>query len=381
MAEEKNKTVKPRSFRSEEEKAANNLARLEQYKQQLKNDQRFMDYAAGFNTVSVESFIEDFASRKVRWMEWGSKFAEWKQRDDLQWQDMAAELLKEIQQKKLFDLQCLWRAEKFTDRQIETGYDFIYWSTNIMACPLLGPVTEEEAALYHAYMNSGSYQTMSGFMHWQHHKELKRFYENGSGRLPYPEWYSYYDTRKGTSSLLSLPDIRGEKEQFYISLAEAEEKREGKGKTGPANHVAPVKPALDYTKPGFMERFVKTFDTPETYRYFKAMDDTTKHNDEDISEAIELLSQAETLIPIGTHNDWKEAVQWSAAELCRQKCSEVFMAVYDEYKLRIDNKLDLQQQISMMSLFTALDGLQLQIYKRKILRGRKLNGEPEDFNF
>ncbi|MEP7169447.1 MAG: helicase SNF2, partial [Bacteroidota bacterium] len=137
-----------RSFRSEQEKARLNLEKINQYEQQLLNDTRFREYASSFSDYSVQNFIKEFASAKVRWTEWGDKYAKWKETDDLQWQEKAMEMLKEIQQKKLFDLQCLWRAEKIKLRGMEICYDFVYWEANIFGCPALPHINDEEAEIY-----------------------------------------------------------------------------------------------------------------------------------------------------------------------------------------------------------------------------------------
>ena len=54
------------------------------------------------------------------------------------------ERLKEILQKKLFDMQCLWRAEKIIIPEINVSSDFRYWEANIFNCPFIEPVTENE---------------------------------------------------------------------------------------------------------------------------------------------------------------------------------------------------------------------------------------------
>src|SRR5687767_9882981 len=86
---------KDQSFKTEQEKAEWRLKANMEYKEQLEKDARFIEWSKDFNPRSVQSFIEDFARRKIRWYEWGDNFRQWHERDQLQWQVQAFGLLKE----------------------------------------------------------------------------------------------------------------------------------------------------------------------------------------------------------------------------------------------------------------------------------------------
>jgi hypothetical protein len=44
--------------------------------------------------------------------------------DSIKWIGLASKYLEIIQQKKLFDIQCLWRAEKLELKEISICYQF-----------------------------------------------------------------------------------------------------------------------------------------------------------------------------------------------------------------------------------------------------------------
>ena len=72
-----------------------------------------------------------------------------------------------IQQKKLFDKQCQWRAETFTHPAIETTSDFNYWEKNILNCPFIDPITEEDVALYIEFLQEYLGEDLTFLGRWQ----------------------------------------------------------------------------------------------------------------------------------------------------------------------------------------------------------------------
>src|SRR5687767_8395140 len=110
-----------------------------QFKAELMTNEIMLKFLEDAYPTSRESFISDYAHKTVQWLEWGPKNAQWLEREDLSWVNDATGRLKEIQQKKLFDMQCLWRAEKISIPAIEVSTDFDYWEEDIFNCPFLEP--------------------------------------------------------------------------------------------------------------------------------------------------------------------------------------------------------------------------------------------------
>jgi hypothetical protein len=382
--EQESAKIREQSFKTEQEKAEWRMQANRDYKEQLEKDARFIEWSKEFNGHSVQSFIEDFARRKIRWYEWGAKYAEWQERDELQWQEQAFALLQEIQQKKLFDLQCQWRADKISLSGISSTYDFLIWEPYVLSCPLLEPISEDEADFYLQYLNSADYE-FRGIGNWQDYKNIRTAYEHPDAGEHFPEWYSFVNSRKGTGFYLLLPDIRGEKENFYTSLY-----REHKAKNPPAKKASATappadrKPTIDYYKEGYLDWFIKTYETPEVFEYYKAvLADSLEENKTEVSEflqdAIEILSKADRKIAIHKSDDWRQSLFESANEYRRQKLAEAFPEAYESYRMKLQGGIALSA--AGPDIFDMMRQMKYEVCMNEILEGRVLNGEPKDFNF
>ena len=101
-----------------------------------------------YNDQSVENFVEQFSRDKVRILEWGPIYREWENKAHLQWIEEAFDKLKEIQQKKLFDLQCMWHSNKIELDGILICDDLKEWQRDKLNCPFLPPITLEEMEFF-----------------------------------------------------------------------------------------------------------------------------------------------------------------------------------------------------------------------------------------
>src|SRR6188508_624011 len=96
----------------EKERAVWRQQKYAEFKTELQQSETLNKLLEITYPTSRESFISEYAREKVQWIEYGPRYIEWLLRDDLHWVNDATNRLKEILQKKLFDLQCRWRAEK-----------------------------------------------------------------------------------------------------------------------------------------------------------------------------------------------------------------------------------------------------------------------------
>jgi hypothetical protein len=382
-----------------------------QFKAELMTNDIMLKFLENAYPSSRESFISDYARQKVQWLEWGPKNAQWLEREDLSWVNDATERLKEIQQKKLFDIQCLWRAEKITLPGVEVSCDFEHWEEDIFNCPFIDPVTESEVEMYAQYLQSENFEKHQGFMDsWQDYKSIKAAYnESGEADRNFPDWYDFHNGRTGLSVYLILPDIRGEKEDFYLDLwrrdaRKAQEIEMEKIKAAPqvpsetfetpartseastpssevrASEKAPEeqaekRPALDYHRNGWMTWFVNTFEDKETQQNFikyggeKPFED----RDESLDEDLRLLSRADKTVPIDSWFDWREAIHKAASRYCREKIADALPVAFEQYKMHLDANISFEAPTDRMGIS--------KWYRDAVLTGRELNGEPRDFDF
>src|ERR1039458_868833 len=140
---------------------------------ELKTDERFRSFFENYNEQSVQSFINYYATQKTDWVEnvRNIRFLEEHKKDE--WIILSFKSLGHIQQKKLFDLQCLWRAEKIKLPGIDVCTDFHIWEENIFFCPCLPAITDDEIAFYIHYLEESSLDEI--FSRWdcfQHHHDI-----------------------------------------------------------------------------------------------------------------------------------------------------------------------------------------------------------------
>src|ERR1051325_4459109 len=119
------------STQEDKEKAEWRFKKHLEIKAELQQNEKLKAFLEGAYPDSRAEFIDAYAAEKVNWLDWGPKFKEWLEKEDLQWVEDATDRLKEIQQKKLFDAQCLWRAEKLEIPEIKVTYDFYTWEGDI----------------------------------------------------------------------------------------------------------------------------------------------------------------------------------------------------------------------------------------------------------
>src|ERR1017187_9396243 len=343
-----------------------------------------------YNTSSFDDFIKEYTSKKVSVLEYGKFFKEKAENAQTQWIDEAYDRLKEIQHKKLFDLQCQWRAGNIKLEGVDITEDFSWMSDNIMNCPCISPIAEDEVELYLKYLGSSNFDNNIEYRWYdfQDYDEIKEAYNDDDASINYPEYYSFHDSMRGTSIYLSLPDSRGERELFYRQLAEGnyvethpvevKEKEEAQ-----KLHVASLdnRPLLHTTRE-MIAYFVRTFEDKETQDnmnlVYSTYNETSASNEDYYDD--KLFEETEEMIPIEAWHNWKEALQRAANKYRAAKIAEALPLAYDTYLLRLNSSIPFERNDRHPT-----DDASEERWKQKIIadiiKGRVLNGEPPDLDF
>jgi len=325
----------------------------------------------------------------------------------------AAHDLWEIQQKKLFDLQCRWRAEQLTLPGVRHTEEFRQWEKYIDYCPWLPPITAEEVALYESYLRSDHYVPNQNWA-WQDYNRFRRTIE-GSDQAPdddeangddgdgykaathrayrsLPAWYQYHNEATGENLLLTLPDVRGEKEAYYIGITEAdkEEKLAAQRARGDMAASLPWHPIFlhhDDLTPYFRQ-FEDPADLPRLLRWYEASREDDRRRQGYLFEATHWMEKAlehqATPWPIAAHADWRQAVIAAGMRAWGHQLAEVLTDVWQEEEQNRALGLPLTgpKIYGDRAPFAEVDWAEEETYQPKfILRGRELAGEPRDFNF
>ena len=347
----------------------------QRFLKELKTEPRFQHFLEQFNPISHENFIQTYAFSKANWL-YSAKNIEFTQTyAGLKYKTEADNCLKEILQKQLFDLQCKWRANLITLPTIESVYDFQHWQNHILNCPFLNPITQQELDWYIEYLKTDN--TDEYYYGWQDYNHIKGNDNDGD---TIPNWYTFYDNRNGgNKGLLLLPDIRGEKEEYYISLTriENQQKTEALIAASPPPDPRPyLNIELDKIK---MRKFIAEIDgDKEALMAFDLWNTMHSQNntyeDEQAEAAVRTLSEAKEIIPLTTDlYDWRLALIAAAKAYTIKQTIEALPVVYDEYLFR--------KQAGIAYPPPEYDFGFYKEAKQMVLRGRVLAGEPADFNF
>jgi hypothetical protein len=346
----------------------------EQIKHDLETNPKYKKIFEGYEQSDVEHFINEYSHDKARYLRFGEMEVEFEERDLLRFETAGAEKLKDILRKKLFDLESQWRAELITIPGVEQSWDFRYWEEHINRCPFIPPISEAEVDAYVNYVLSDSFDDEEEILSWDDLRYIVK--EDEEGDLCYPEWYSFYDMRFGTGSLFKLPDIRGEKEEFYRHLYFEERDN---GKPGPDFSMRSYyeRPHIGFHDLEFMEKFIKEFEDEKLLKYFRASEAyNARHNDEELDEAIKILKVGGKDIPIEADEHWRDGIMKAAGHFRQEKLAEGVRTAYGDYLMRLENNMIVPEEDEDDHMDS-----NRKCVKEQILRGRVLNGEPPDLNF
>lgn len=368
-------------YNSRYEKGVNELLEEKElktkwHKEILENDS-MQEYFKGFQPSTIDTFIQFYLTEKYlayKYADFNEKRVEQKRS---RWIDEAHEHLSIIQHKKLFDLQCLWRAEQVTLEGVQICADFDAWSEDILNCPFLEPVTESDIRMYQDFLLTADvdFRTISDKYDLQEYEEFKLNYKDHEDGLQLPDWYEYHNMRTGNSALLLLPNTRGEKEDFYTAIY-----WNNQNKNQPARepYVPDDRPYLSISHIEKVMFFVNTFEDAETqkkYANYKEINKKdTEDQDFDVNDLIMYMDEEEEYIPIEAHYDYRIALYKAYNTFKLKKLAEHMPLAHEQYlfnqkmgfTIENDNKFygDIRDK-----------------YMEMILEGRALNGEPKDLNF
>jgi len=356
----------------------------EQFQEEIRNSEHAQQYFSNYGSVYISSFIKSYAAKKIHLAQCYSYYADKyheKEISELSFQKKAENALEVILQKKLFNMQLLWRAGQLEIDGIKTSYEFNFWERHILSCPFIEPVQKKEVELMKDYlMQSAEEEDFDRFYHsWQNYDEITKRSNDGS-MDEVPEWYEFYDLRMGTGVLLILPNRKGEKEDFYLRLVHKESTKDK-----PPQVYQPQKPIL-FSGPEELYDFSKYF---ETDKYFIALfkyynyhyeQENRNPNYDDINGAVELLFSADRPVYLNSNLTWDNAIMAAAKEYSNTKTAEMLDFVYEQYLMMKDLGISGHETREEVEEAWAKDFL-INYFRTNIPKGKLLNGEPEDFDF
>lgn len=352
-------------------------ALIGEIKKDLKSNPAYREFFSRYNPSSIDSFIDTYALKKTRYLTYGEMLKENEENAFLRRQMEAEERLWEIQRKKLFNIECQWRAELIKIKGIEISLDFEYWEKNIENCPFIDPISEEDFSLYYEYVLSDNFHDFELDYMWMGYNEIR---ETLNANEDIPPWYEYYDNRMATGSLMMLPDIRGEKEEYYLSIWRKHNSENDKKQRRPRKLQKPdPRPPLYGHDLGAIENFIKTFEEGRILEYFRLYEKELSDSNNDLEQAIAILKNAGEKVPIEFSDDWRQAVIQAARKYEQKNLAIACKKAFQQYQYRTKIGIAHEVHSSDENIQWAQDWSQ-QI-KNNIIQARTLQGEPADLDF
>jgi hypothetical protein len=356
----------------------------EQIRKEIDENIAMQAYFKNFSQYQVDGFLSSYVSYKKMWLDYAGNYIASHEEAPIRWVNEASSHLPIIQQKKLFDVQCLWRAEKMELPGVIICADFRVWEHDILNCPFLEPISREDIDLYAQYLlreNPDTRSRWGGDDDWQDHEEIIEAYNTDNENRNFPEWYDFYNGRRGTGVYMTLPDTRGQKEAVYEDLARKQQQQE-REKDPDWVEPAPYDPSkyLNYYDDGQRDWFVKTFETKPVQELYAAWQWKNRNRDkeEELEYYIDVLMDADEPVPMPANYNWQDAVKQAANSFVNRKTAEALPEAWEQYLMKKQMNIAFSSESEHMhKTFLHLK----KFYEELILQGRKLSGEPEDFNF
>jgi len=380
-----NKENMPAHLKQEVDEAQKEAVARMEIEYELRNEIKYKEFFGNYHPEDVEEFIKAYSGRKVTWINWGKFYYEHNEDHQLRFYNQAQQCLWQIQQKKLFNLQCQWRAEKIKIAGILTSIDFRYWENNIKQCTFIPPITHWEFEMYMDYLQNDEVEVDPAEadyeFEWQDYLRFADDYSSvqDEDELIIPLWYQFYDNRMGTDSLMTLPDTRGEKESKYLkAYYEHINKVMPEEKSDLFRSERKDSDYLSVYNPNIIEKFVRTYEDKEIVKYFVSYEKSHKpmeFADELAEMAFKELRELSEEIPIKSSSDWREALIDAWEDYRRKQILKLLPLVYEDY---------LQKQelgISYQAEDTKEVVSEMEEWRNAIIKGRELLLEPPDFNF
>lgn len=387
----KDKDVNPQELSYHHSKIPKDLAEKRNYLnaleksfyEELKTNPDYLPFFKNYRAETIDDFCMSYASHKRRLIEYYETCKNLAETPlELNYRSQAEEVFEMILQKKLFNLQLLWRAEEITHPELKLSIDFLFWEDNIKYASFLDEVTQEEVNALKDFLSYNYFhdhvEGSNGL--WQKYDQFMGEKEDDE-REDMPEWYKVYDNRFGTFTLLLKPDVRGAKEDKYRHLY-SQWKRTQPLPVIKNPYVAP--PPYLFANLETLSIFINMFEHDYLQQaqknHVKVEGDPfdRTYEDEQLQWAINVLKEAKPDIKLKEDLVWNEAIIEGARRYENEMVIKELQTVYEDYLMQREMKIGVQSRDKKKEYD---DYFLRPIVTEQILKGRSLAGELEDLDF
>lgn len=342
----------------------------------LETNPRYKPFFDKYGSTFKLIFIHAYAKLKQDCLKYKEGWENEVDEDEIDWMSKAYDQFGIIQHKKLFDLQCLWRADQIELKDIEISNEFIMWNYDIMRCPLIEPLSKADVALYKEFLRSDEIDIEYARWYSQHYDQVKRdFFDEEDEPLPFIQYMKFHNERTGNNYLL-LPDHVGEREKAYMKMHHRKIEFEGtrpKFKSEKTDEERKLTRNMDDT----MAKFVHTYESKEVqfaHDNFKAFlkDKRTSEDLEPMDQMIYKLWIGNSTVPFDSSVSWRKAIYKAYRKHMCTMLEPYLDLAFEEYKLKEQTGL-IDEPIHVGTIEKTVE-----MYKKMYSEGRAWNEEhPE----
>lgn len=366
------------------------------FAEDLRSHPRYQAYFEDYSAESVADFIQKYADDKYEWHSDKKRIYSSADYRRTQFLSDAERFLEYILQKKLFNLQCLWRADLIDLPLVECTYDFKYFSNDILNCPFIEPITEEEIEVGIRFLLESDDEIDPHYRCWQDYADFKiweieeetgeemdmrddssKYYGSAEEM---PAFYTFYDTYMKTSHLFNLPDIRWEKEKYYLDAVRAENQRKHEKEKADQSPKEPRKPLLHHF---YKDKFIAACEDPATQELYGFVQEAVRlYRYDDFSDDLEFLIELRNMgeeIALVPHTDWYQGIEDTVRHVKNKKTADMLPYAHQTYLLEFEEGDWETVQAQRVARFQ-FDEENYANYHRKdwhetLARGKALRGE------
>jgi hypothetical protein len=379
-------------YQKEAREKQEHAAKAAEIEADLLNSSRYDEFFAPYQPVVRVDFARSYTNQKMLWLRFGDFYARHLTGQLSQFENEAYQRLWDIQQKKLFDLQCQWRAELVQVPGVEVSCDFGLLAASIENSPVIPPITPAELDLYLAWVEQANYEEdltdrWGGRFGWQNYDDVKAAYADEEtddfwAMEDVPEWYFFHNERTGNERLLQLPNLRGNKEEHYLDAWRDDNSAASEARQADAPPPPPPDPRPSYLDSEMSrtvrDEFARQFESAQLNRRreaYQAANRPSKYEDEELERVLSFLKELDEPVAIEAGPDWRLALRQAAYTHRKQKLLAHLPLAYEAYCQR--QEWGIAHPPASSREYHGVGP----IIREGILKGRELLGEPRDFNF
>lgn len=324
----------------------------------------------------IKDFLTYYSKHKAKVIDKGDDFTRHIHKMAEVHKEMAWKAYGAILSRKLFILQCRWRAEQLILKDLAISYDFWYWGYDPYCCPFIDEVTAEELELMKAFLLQPAFRRWDLELHdnWQNYeKYVEPADKDISLRTDYPSWFAYCDAHGTDPDWCSLPDIRGQKEQAYMKAAR-DSKKTSKAADAPKEET---KKSLHYNDKDLMAaELADLLGDTTTAQYIRDKYDCRKgqlYPDVDVAQMYFEAFHTEEF-PVQANENWGEGLVMASDQFFARRAAAALEETHEEYLYRKANDLLEKEEDNYFQRIA-------ERFREVIMEGRMKKGESRDLNF